>query len=146
MTVDAKTQRRLPGAGWTGPRQTGKCRYCGGEAKPPRSTFCSGERARFAYRDPATIAQPGTGCVHEFLLRSDPGYARRHVYARDRGVCEICQAGSVPWDMDHRVPVAEGGGSCGLDNLRTLCRPCHKRETAALKGRLAQRRRQEAGP
>ncbi len=25
------------------------------------------------------------------------------------------------WEMDHVVPVAEGGGSCGLDNLRTLC-------------------------
>ena len=44
------------------------------------------------------------------------------------------------WHMDHRVPVAEGGGSCGLDNLRTLCRWCHAKETATLKRRLARKK------
>lgn len=29
------------------------------------------------------------------------------------------------WEMDHIVPVSEGGGLCGLENLRTLCLPCH---------------------
>lgn len=43
------------------------------------------------------------------------------------------------WDMDHVVPVAEGGGECGLDNLRTLCLKCHRIETTALAGRLARR-------
>jgi len=41
------------------------------------------------------------------------------------------------WQMDHRVPVAEGGGSCGMDNLRTLCTPCHAVETARLAARRA---------
>jgi hypothetical protein len=45
------------------------------------------------------------------------------------------------FDADHIVPVAEGGGSCGLDNLRTLCLPCHRRVTAELKARLAAARR-----
>jgi 5-methylcytosine-specific restriction protein A len=40
------------------------------------------------------------------------------------------------WDMDHRVPVAEGGGACGLENLRTLCWVCHDGETAKLRARL----------
>lgn len=43
------------------------------------------------------------------------------------------------WDADHIIPVAEGGGGCGLDNYRTLCRRCHKNETAALAARLARR-------
>lgn len=43
------------------------------------------------------------------------------------------------WEMDHIVPVAEGGGGCGLDNLRTLCLKCHRVETTALAGRLARR-------
>ena len=30
------------------------------------------------------------------------------------------------WDADHIVRVEFGGGCCGLDNLRTLCLPCHK--------------------
>lgn len=48
------------------------------------------------------------------------------------------------WEMDHRVPVAEGGGSCGLDNLRTLCWRCHKRVTAELRKRLAEARKAAA--
>jgi len=29
------------------------------------------------------------------------------------------------WEADHIVPVVEGGGSCSLDGLRTLCVRCH---------------------
>ena len=43
------------------------------------------------------------------------------------------------WEMDHIIPVSEGGGLCGLDNLRTLCVPCHRAETRALARRRAQR-------
>ena len=32
-------------------------------------------------------------------------------------------------DADHIKPVYEGGGSCGLDNIRTLCIACHKKNT-----------------
>jgi len=48
------------------------------------------------------------------------------------------------WEMDHVVPVVEGGGDCGLENLRTLCWACHRAETAALAARRAQARRQAA--
>ena len=37
----------------------------------------------------------------------------------------------VLWEMDHVRPVAEGGGGTGLENLQTLCVPCHKRKTSA---------------
>ena len=40
------------------------------------------------------------------------------------------------WQADHERAVAEGGGSCGLENLRTLCTPCHKVETHKLRSRL----------
>ena len=29
------------------------------------------------------------------------------------------------WQADHILAVSEGGGGCGLENLRTLCVPCH---------------------
>jgi hypothetical protein len=40
------------------------------------------------------------------------------------------------WQADHIHAVSEGGGACGLDNLRTLCTPCHLIETEKLRGRL----------
>lgn len=52
--------------------------------------------------------------------------------------------GQRPWQVDHIAPVVEGGGACGLENLRTLCTPCHKRVTADLAARRALRRRETA--
>ena len=40
------------------------------------------------------------------------------------------------WQADHVLPVAEGGGDCSLLNIRTLCTPCHQKETAKLRRRL----------
>lgn len=39
------------------------------------------------------------------------------------------------WQADHIMPVAEGGGLAGLDNLQTLCTPCHQAKTKAQAGR-----------
>ena len=38
------------------------------------------------------------------------------------------------WEADHILPVVEGGDS-NLDNLRTLCIPCHRGLTRALAAR-----------
>jgi 5-methylcytosine-specific restriction endonuclease McrA len=40
------------------------------------------------------------------------------------------------WQVDHIRAVSEGGGGCGLENLRTLCVPCHHAETERLHSRL----------
>jgi 5-methylcytosine-specific restriction endonuclease McrA len=40
------------------------------------------------------------------------------------------------WQVDHIRAVSEGGGGCGLENLRTLCVPCHNAETETLRSRL----------
>lgn len=47
------------------------------------------------------------------------------------------------WEADHITPVIEGGGECGLEGYRTLCIPCHKKATAALRARMSRRRREE---
>ncbi len=43
------------------------------------------------------------------------------------------------WEMHHKQAVSEGGPIWGLDNLTTLCVPCHREETKRLRGRLAWR-------
>jgi len=136
------TRRSQPG-GWVPRRQT--CRWCGGQLAKGRFTFCS------------------SGCVHQWKLRTDPGYLRAQVFLRDRGVCARCGVDTEAlrkekrkldfaarrqfekewsnrrhlWDADHILPVAEGGGECDLANMRTLCLKCHRQVTAALRARLA---------
>jgi hypothetical protein len=127
-----------------GPNGRNLCRWCSLEVPAGRQTFCS------------------SYCVHEWKLRSDPGYLRDKVFERDRGICALCGADTLSlrkhkrklgyaerlafehewgrrktlWDADHIVPVAEGGGECDLANMRTLCLPCHRRATAELRARL----------
>jgi hypothetical protein len=116
------------------------CRWCRGPVQRPRRTFCS------------------DACVHEWKIRSSPSYVRQQVKKRDRGTCRLCGFNVVKahrewtrskppagdraarrewravrprWEADHIVPVADGGGECGLDNYRLLCRACHLRITLA---------------
>jgi 5-methylcytosine-specific restriction endonuclease McrA len=150
--VIGKPARKIEG-GWVNRRDLPKgtngrnlCRWCNLEVPSGRRTFCS------------------SFCVHEWRLRSDPGYLRDKVFERDRGVCAQCGVDTLElrkrkrklgyaerltferewgkrktlWDADHVVPVAEGGGECDLDNMRTLCLLCHRRVTAELRTRLKQ--------
>lgn len=69
--------------------------------------------------------------IRQSLLWEQMGWRARngmHDWLYDLGF----KPGQSLWEMDHIIPVSEGGGLCGLDNLRTLCVPCHKAETAAL--------------
>jgi len=123
------------------------CRWCSLEVPPPKRTFCS------------------EWCVHEWKLRTDPGYLRDCVLKRDRAVCAVCRTDTheawlrlkrargqrradmlakwnltkmnrrTLWDADHIVPVVEGGGECNLSNIRTLCLRCHGQATQALRER-----------
>jgi 5-methylcytosine-specific restriction endonuclease McrA len=126
------------------------CRWCSLEVPARRSTFCS------------------DWCVHEWKLRTDPGYLREKVFERDRGICAICRVDCFAayvhirklrgiarrraaaewnlgrrtslWDADHVIPVVEGGGECDLSNMRTLCLKCHRARTLELRRRLVQGR------
>jgi 5-methylcytosine-specific restriction enzyme A len=51
------------------------------------------------------------------------------------------RAGVSAWAADHVLPVVEGGGECGVDNLRTLCLACHGIVTRELRERLKAARR-----
>jgi len=122
-------------------RRRQPCRWCRADVPPGRFTFCS------------------DSCVHQWRLRTDPGYLRRKVFERDGGVCASCGLNTEAlrkhkrkldlaarkkferewgvrrtlWDADHILPVSRGGGECDLSNLRTLCLKCHRATTAALR-------------
>jgi 5-methylcytosine-specific restriction protein A len=145
------TSRTMPG-GWAeklpqGREGRGLCRWCNLEVPSRRRTFCS------------------DFCVNEWRLRTDPAYVREQVLLRDRGICALCRIDTLAawrelkrsrgthrlrlldkwgltrftrkslWDADHILPVAEGGGECDLDNMRTLCLTCHRAQTAELRRR-----------
>lgn len=60
--------------------------------------------------------------------------------ARELGFGNYYQPAAF-WQADHIRECARGGWGTGLDNLRTLCTPCHKEETARLAAELAEDRK-----
>lgn len=102
-------------------RQKGHCTWCDGTLPKGSRSWCS------------------QACREEGYVRF--GFWHGLVKRRDKGVCALCRRFSYPYEIDHIVPVVEGGGCCGLPNLRTLCFPCHKQVTKALAGRRAAARR-----
>jgi 5-methylcytosine-specific restriction endonuclease McrA len=49
------------------------------------------------------------------------------------------------WQVDHRRPVADGGDWFGMDNLVSLCVPCHRDKTRRENRERAARRRSANG-
>lgn len=127
------------------------CRYCGGIVSPPRRSFCSAAcvhewkicshsgyaRGCVRRRDRAICALCRLDCAALRRQLNALPAAQRYIRAAELGIPKHRALRRSLWDVDHIIPVAEGGGSCGLENLRCLCIPCHKKETAALRKRLA---------
>ena len=61
---------------------------------------------------------------HQALNRARWGSVRRRTLHRDGWRCQQCGAAGR-LEVHHLVPLAEGGAPYDLDNLQTLCRPCH---------------------
>lgn len=88
-------------------------------------------------------------CSDECFYRNTPRLMRSLVRRRDKGICAQCGSDTKcegSWEMDHVIPIAEGGGLCGVEGYRTLCIPCHKTVTAELATRLAQTRQDAKRP
>ncbi len=84
-------------------------------------------------------------CADTYLAARDihhPTMGTSGVFRRDHGVCAGCGVTTAPgtWHADHIVPLIDGGART-LDNLQTLCAPCHKAKTKREATERAGRRR-----
>lgn len=126
-------------------------RYCGDPCRVDawvRAGNTSTIRHELRKRDRGVCAECGLNTSEIDALRSRALALRWKEPETREIVLAIVQRldslyGDPTWEADHIVPVAEGGGGCGLDGYRTLCVACHRAETAALAKRLAAARRQE---
>jgi 5-methylcytosine-specific restriction protein A len=148
--------RTLPGgrisseALGTGPNGLPLCRWCDLEILAKRRrTFCSDYcvhqwrlRTDPSYLRDQVFARDRGRCA----VCDIDTIAAWNALKRARGAARIAglrlyglksiTARRTLWDADHIRPVAEGGGQCDLDNLRTLCLLCHREATAQLRERL----------
>lgn len=158
MSTNRQTTARAKAASYV----KGLCRYCKQDVtrfNKRARTFCSPEcvheykiraspsyaRAEVYKRDHGICRLCGLDCSKFFsgLKKAIKGLKKAD---RDQGASNYFKAFDVElvpwkhrssfWDADHCKPVVMGGGECGLENLRTLCLPCHRRVTRELMAQL----------
>jgi 5-methylcytosine-specific restriction endonuclease McrA len=137
--------------------------WCGEPVTGQRRNWCSDEcvsewrirrdpqfaRRRVKKRDRGVCSRCGrdTLGIERFLLETmprqegGPAFEEWHQMFKEALGLGVGARVNGYWDMDHITPVVEGGGGCGLSNLRTLCIPCHRGATAELAARRAAERR-----
>lgn len=128
---------------------TGLCPICGTDVEPPKvfcgSPFCTHEykirsdagyaREQVFLRDRGVCQSCGldTEKLKTLLYRvrtekgEDAYQELLHLYAKKTGYSFSLEKHF--FEVDHIRPVAWGGGSCGIDNLQSLCPPCHRIKT-----------------
>lgn len=132
-----------------GPNGRGLCRWCKVEVSGRRRTFCSDAcvhewrlRSSSSYLRECVLKRDRGICA---VCRLDTVKLRRRVMRlpfadRMRELRALQERGLIArkrkswWEADHILPVVEGGDSA-LDNIRTLCIPCHRAATAELRAR-----------
>jgi 5-methylcytosine-specific restriction protein A len=123
------------------------CRWCKGAVSGRRRTFCSDAcvhewrmRSSPSYLRECVFERDAGVCA---LCDIDTARQRRDVMSlsfahRMRELRRLQEHGITRrgrkswWEADHILPVVEGGDST-LENMRTLCVPCHRGVTTELR-------------
>lgn len=137
------------------------CRFCKKEVSPPKRTFCSAEcvhehkiRTQPSYMRKCVFKRDRGVCIKcgcdTMKLQKVLAHAKEKCKTTPEFAAVLDMVGislfrgfkiklksrkGYLWDADHIISVIEGGGECGLDNIQTLCIPCHKEKTAELRHR-----------
>ena len=134
------------------------CTWCGKKVEGRRQTWCSSEcvteyRERCDSQYAAYQAHKRDQGICQICGR-DTGRCQRIYrafcrsmrlgFSRDNEITRWLKSqmgfGRGRWgEVDHVVPVCEGGGLCTLDGLRWLCGACHAEETRELAARRAKK-------
>ena len=125
------------------------CRYCNKSVHPPRRTICSPECAhelklrtsnrylrlcvykrdkgicKLCMDDTKLVAKKALELKKNNLIKELETFLKSKNISLKRKIWKSKCGGGL-WDADHIIPVKDGGGQCGLDNIRTLCIDCHK--------------------
>lgn len=131
------------------------CRWCGGSVLPPRRTMCSPECVhelmirrsgryirdctykrdkgicKLCNKDTRKLAKTLLQYRANNMMKEYNDLLKEEKITKSRKIWKRKHGGGL-WDADHIIPVKEGGGQCGLENIRTLCIKCHKMETKKL--------------
>lgn len=113
----------------------GRCPWCGGEVKGKRRRFCCDEcRRRF---DNMTVWQKGRDAYSLRILYRDNftclDCGEFHAFVNEYGMTIPIDDGQL--EVHHVKPVADGGGD-EPENLRTLCKRCHKKRHDELRKKM----------
>lgn len=145
-----------------GKRDKGICSRCGTNTAALASRLSHAWKRHHAYyfkpiwASAASEADDGLSQPYHYWRSSFmipyccPGARGRELIVFSRflhkiGVEIVDLDGKSFWEAHHKIAVKDGGGGCGLDGLETLCRWCHKSESASQHARWAKERRKDDG-
>jgi len=87
------------------------------------------EPKRDKFNKPISRSSP----EHVKFYNSKRWRSLRNYYISMFPLCELCEKSGfiTPGeDVDHKIPMRLGGQWTSIENLQTLCKPCHNRKTA----------------
>lgn len=93
-----------------------KC-WCGGEIIKPQRKYCCFDHSQLWFYS-----------IRGYWAGVRYGVIRLHNFTCVE--CGFHSKNDSDFDVDHIVAIVNGGMMYDIDNLRPLCRPCHKKKTA----------------